>query len=295
MNLAPFSFLLIFITFFQCTETPSAIDTTIKTPKVKTEAVVQKNPSLINPNGQTIQSRFLIPNGFQRSKTKENTFAYYLQNLPLKPDGSKVKYYNGSIKEVADVYDAVVDIDVGKRDLQQCADAIMRLRGEYLWEQKRYKDIHFNFTNGFQVDYTKWMEGNRMQIKGNKTNWIKSKPASNTYKGFRSYMNLIFAYAGTLSLSKELKSVPLEDMQIGDIFIQGGSPGHAIIIVDMAKDAKTGEQLFLLAQSYMPAQEIQILQNPNDDALSPWYSSKISGNLNTPEWGFRKTDLKRFE
>ncbi len=251
--------------------------------------------NLINESGTTIKTRFNLPEGFQRVTTSPNSFADYLQNLPLKPDGSQVHYYNGAIKQATNVYAGVVDMDIGKRDLQQCADAIMRLRGEYLWTQKAYDKIHFDFTNGFQVDYSQWMKGNRMRVKGNTTTWYSSKNPSNTYKDFRGYMNLIFAYAGTLSLSKELPSVAFEDMQIGDIFIQGGSPGHAVIVVDMAKHQETGKQLFLLAQSYMPAQDIQILQNPMNEEISPWYDMQFTGNLLTPEWRFRKEDLKRFE
>lgn len=296
MKLFTVSFLLIICSFFNCKQSETSTKEVARSIAVKEEKIIEKPTSLINPTGTTIQTRFLLPEGFKRVQTQQNSFAQYLQNLPLKPDGSKVKYYNGIVKDVDDVYVAVVDMDVGKRDLQQCADAIMRLRGEYLWQQKQYSDIHFNFTNGMKIDYTKWMEGNRIKIKGNKTNWIKSKPASNTYKDFRSYMNLIFTYAGTLSLSKELKTVAFEEMQIGDIFIQGGSPGHAVIVVDMAKHENTDEKLFLLAQSYMPAQETQILQNYYAPNLSPWYSNQALGQeVNTPEWGFIKSNLKRFD
>ncbi|MBN2610182.1 MAG: hypothetical protein JXB00_01355, partial [Bacteroidales bacterium] len=54
-------------------------------------------------------------------------------------------------------------------------------------------------------------------------------------------------------------------------------------------------KVFLLAQSYMPAQDIQILKNPNDKSISPWYSLDFEGDLITPEWTFKKTDLKRFK
>ncbi|MEZ4798767.1 MAG: DUF4846 domain-containing protein [Flavobacteriales bacterium] len=57
-----------------------------------------------------------------------------------------------------DVYDAVVDLEIGTKDLHQCADAVMRLRAEYLWVTQQYDKIHFNFTNGFRVDYTEWDE-----------------------------------------------------------------------------------------------------------------------------------------
>jgi hypothetical protein len=104
-------------------------------------------------------------------------------------------------------------------------------------------------------------------------------------------MEFIFTYAGTRSLAKELHSKSLQDISIGDVFIQAGSPGHAVIVVDVAVNNK-GEKVFMLAQSYMPAQETQILRNNKDKSLSPWYSASFSGSLETPQWIFNATDLK---
>ena len=107
-------------------------------------------------------------------------------------------------------------------------------------------------------------------------------------------MDIIFAYAGTLSLEKELIPVHISEIQIGDVFIQGGSPGHAVIIVDLAEDIN-GNKIFLLAQSYMPAQDIHVLKNPENREISPWYSVNFEADLKTPEWTFKKSDLKRFK
>lgn len=255
------------------------------------------NPDRINPDGKTIETRFIAPGGFERIQVPVDSFAGYLRRLPLKPQGAEVKLYNGAIKPNDGIYDAVVDMDIAPENLQQCADAVMRLRGEYLWGQKRYDDIHFNFTNGFRVDYSKWIQGYRMVVRGNKTSWTQSASASpsNTYKDFRQYMKLIFLYAGTLSLSREISAVGYRDLKIGDIFIQGGSPGHAVIVVDLAVNSKSGEKVYLLAQSYMPAQEIQVLKNPRDQDFSPWYVLDESIEfIETPEWTFKNTDLKRF-
>lgn len=243
----------------------------------------------------TISTRFIVPDGYKRITPEKKSFAEYLQNLKLKPEGTIVKTYDGRVKEPRDVYVAVVDIDVGDKDLQQCADAVMRLRAEYLYSQNRFDEIHFNFTNGFKAEYSKWREGYRISIKGNATSYIKKFGESTSYEDFREYLNLVFTYAGTLSLSKELKSVELEEIKIGDIFIKGGSPGHAVIVVDMAKNEKTGEKIFLLAQSYMPAQDIQILKNPMNTELSPWYSTNFGETLNTPEWDFKIDQLKSFD
>ncbi len=250
--------------------------------------------SLINESGRTISERFNPPQEYHRVQVDSGSFAFYLRNLPLKQHGSKVKYYNGLIKPNFWVYDAVVDIDVGERNLQQCADAVMRLKAEYLYKSNQYSKIHFNFTNGFRVDYSEWMKGKRIVVEGNKSYWQEQTSPSNTYNSFRKYMNIIFAYAGTLSLSKEMISIDIKDIRIGDVFIQGGSPGHAVIVVDMAVDSGNNK-VFLLAQSYMPAQDIQILVNPKNKKISPWYNLDFEGDLVTPEWTFKKSDLKRFK
>ena len=247
----------------------------------------------IDTSGKTIKDRFIPPQGFKRKTYPTGSFEHYLQELPLKQDGSWVHYYNGAEKPPGRVYLAVVDMDIGKRDLQQCADAVMRLRGEYLYAEKRMDEIRFNLTNGFDMTLTKWRQGFRIKVSGNTVRWVKSKSPSSSYTQFRSYMNMVFAYAGTLSLDKELKPVPSQNIQVGDVFIQGGSPGHAVIVVDMAVN-EVGEKRFLLAQSYMPAQDIQILQNPEADAGNPWFGIPNNDLFETPEWNFSINNLKRF-
>ena len=110
----------------------------------------------------------------------------------------------------------------------------------------------------------------------------------------KSYLHIIFTYAGSLSLSDELEVVrDTRTIAPGDVFIQGGSPGHAVIVVDVA-EASNGDRVFLLAQSYMPAQDVHVLVNPADAQLSPWYRGGQPGPLRTPEWTFPPGSLRRF-
>jgi hypothetical protein len=206
--------LFIFATLNSCGQTADKQTVSV------TETTISdtNNKSIIDENGMTLQTRFNPPNGFQRKPTDKNSFADYLRNLPLKPAGAKVKYYNGNIK-YEDVYDAVVDMDISNKDLQQCADAIMRLRGEYFYAIKAYDKISFTLTNGFKMDYLEWMQGNRVIVNGNKTVWRKTAEPSNTYKDFRNYMEFVFTYAGTYSLSKSLHAKSIKDIAIGDVFI----------------------------------------------------------------------------
>jgi hypothetical protein len=249
---------------------------------------------IINEIGSKISDRFNCPKNYKRINYNSNSFGNYLRNIPLKESSALVKYYNGSYKPNNGIYHAVVDLEIGDKNLHQCADAIMRLRADYFYEKGEYDKIHFNFTNGFRVDYSKWIQGNRIKIQGNKSWWVSSAKPDSSYKTYWKYLETIFTYAGSLSLEKELNEIKLEEMRIGDVFIQGGSPGHAVIVVDMAENKSNGKKLFILAQSYMPAQEIQILTNPNNPDLSPWYELDLGNEVWTPEWTFSKYNLKRF-
>jgi hypothetical protein len=245
---------------------------------------------------QSVCERIPVPVGFKRTIVSKGSFSDWLRYLPLKPGKPEVHLYNGKLKGNQDVHFAVVNIDVGNTDIQQCADAVIRLRAEYLYSIKDYDRLHFDFTSGHSVGFKKWAQGYRTVIKGNNVTWTKSAAPNEGYPVFRGYCNIIFNYAGTSSLSKELKPVKdINDMKIGDVFIVGGFPGHAVLVVDMCENVKTGEKLFMIQQSYMPAQEIHILKNYNSNNLSPWYSLNFGSELETPEWTFRKDQLMRFE
>ena len=83
-------------------------------------------------------------------------------------------------------------------------------------------------------------------------------------------------------------------MRIGDLFIKGGFPGHAMLVADMAENPATGEQRFLLLQSYMPAQDMHIVVDPQSVDASPWYRVAFGSALQTPEWTFEADQLKRW-
>jgi len=249
----------------------------------------------IQEDVNTVCTRFPPPIGTYQKEYGTNSFSHYLRHFKLLPSGQKVKLYDGSLKSNQFAHAAVLDMDVGNRDLQQCADAIMRLRAEYLYKNKQFDKIHFNFTNGFKADYNTWKNGHSIKVVGNKVNWVSTNRAHSGYESFRKYLNMVFGYAGTQSLSQELKPKKLKEIVIGDVFIFGGFPGHAVIVMDIAYDKNGVDKYFLLAQSYMPAQQIHILKNPNNKKISPWYSTKeIRNQLITPEWTFNISDLKSF-
>src|SRR5262245_23522956 len=86
-----------------------------------------------------------LPPGYERISASINSFTAWLRNIPLKK--SRVVYlYNGMAKRNQDAQFVVLDVSVtpgskpdgsNSQDLQQCADAVMRLRAEFLFEKQR--------------------------------------------------------------------------------------------------------------------------------------------------------------
>lgn len=246
---------------------------------------------------QSIAKRIAVPEGYSRIPAESGSFGEWLRHLPLKPGKPNVLLYNGDEKWNQSAHHAVIDMDVGTSDLQQCADAVMRVRGEYLYANDQYDAIHFNFVSGENCDWNRWRGGQRPRVSGSRTTWSASASADNGYPNFKKYMRIVFMYAGTASLTHEL--TPISDtksVEIGDVFILGGSPGHAVIVVDVAEHMTSGDRIFMIAQSYMPAQEMHVLLNPNptENTNSPWYETEFGSSLQTPEWEFEASDLKRF-
>ena len=241
----------------------------------------------------TIATRFAPPVGFERVEALDGSFGNWLRALPLQPEGWPVHLYNGHLKGRQDVHAAVIQMSVGTRDLQQCADAVMRLRAEYLYSTDQQDAIAFHFTNGFLAEWTRWRQGERIDVQGNTCRWLRRAEPDGSHAEFMRFLTIVFTYAGTLSLEQELTPTAPGDLRIGDVFIDGGSPGHAVIVVDAARDDR-GRTAFLVAQSYMPAQEIHVLKDPDDDRLSPWFIVEQGSALRTPEWTFDWGDLSRF-
>jgi uncharacterized protein DUF4846 len=243
------------------------------------------------PGADTIASRLAPPPGYKRIVAAPGSFAEWLRYLPLKPDGAPVLLFDGKPKPNQNLHAAVIDIDVGKRDLQQCADAVIRLRAEYLYaggaaERAR---IAFNFTSGDRVGFGRWAEGWRPVVAGNRVSWQRNGAHGSDRAQFGAYLEKIFTYAGSKSLERELVPVGARKVEGGDVFVQGGFPGHAVIVVDAAEDPN-GRRVMLLAQSFMPAQSIHVLKNPRGGV---WYDA-AAGDPETPEWKFQAGHARRF-
>lgn len=254
----------------------------------------QTRSDLDTKTSNILIKRFDSPEGYERMLYKAQSYEIWLRNSRLKAYNTPVYLFNGDLKKNQHIHAAVLSFDVGTSDLQQCADAVMRLRAEYLFQKKAFDSITFTFTNGTKAPYSKWRNGYRAHVSGNNVTWVKKANVDTSYAAFRKYMNTVFMYCGTYSLSKELKAVSIANIKAGDVFITGGFPGHAMIVMDVAKNKTTGKKVFMLAQSYMPAQDIHVVKNLNNAEISPWFEIPEDSTLDTPEWTFGVGDLKRF-
>lgn len=247
-------------------------------------------------DGKSIMERIKPPKGYSWVNEEKGSFGAYLQDIKLKQEGAKILDFNKKPIQNQFEHIAVLDIDVGTKNLQQCADAIIRLRAEYLWAQKRYDEIKFNFTSGEAFSWRDFKNGIRPKVSNNnKVAFIKSAPKADGYEAFKRYLEIIFIYAGTISLNQETNRV-MDNRKIktGDMIISPGSPGHAAIIVGRAKN-KQGHSVFLLAQGYTPAQSIHIITNPFRPKFNPWYEVKISQTpLVTARYTFKTANVKSF-
>lgn len=221
--------------------------------------------------------------------TDTRSWAYFLQHLPEK-QGEIVDYKGQAVPDQEKKF-AILPYDVGKRDLQQCADALIRLRAEYLFGQQRYGEIQFQFTDGTPYSFEAYVSGKRPVPDGNSIRFINTQSASFTYAHFRNYLDLVYAYAGTISLARELKDT--EDFTIGTVVLSPGSPGHCMIITNMATTV-LGDTLYKLVEGYTPAQSMYVLRNDEEPQRDYWHRL-AKGVIRTASYTFQTYKLKSFE
>ncbi|MBC7865729.1 MAG: hypothetical protein IAF38_22335 [Bacteroidia bacterium] len=263
------------------------------TPK-KTYSWLEKTDNL-----NTIETRIKVPDGFTRMPLTNNSFAYWLRHLPLKPANTPVKTWDGELKYDQNMHCAVVDLDFIGGNLQQCIDAIIRLRAEYLLSANREDEIQFSYSCCTEkIAWKKWKNGWRTKIintNGKSSfEWVKTQKADSSLKNFRSYLHNVMNYAGTLSLSRDMKKTEVSQLLTGDAFVHGAAPGagHGVLIVDMAVSA-SGKKLMLLGQSFNPAENFNIIKSSGK--YSPWFEMDFGEELKIPQWYFSKGHARKFE
>jgi hypothetical protein len=235
-----------------------------------------------------------LPQGFNYVTDGDSAYSNWLLDLKLKKNKT-VYLYNGKLKLNQEAQYGVLNIDIGKKNLLQCADAAMKLKADHLFEKHLYGQIRFITTSGNEISFDNWLNGVRWKAKDTKlVSYNVNKEITNIHVEYDLFMELVFSYCGTYSLSRQLKPVnDSQSIQPGDIFVYGGFPGHAVTVMAVAKNEE-GERIFLLSQGYMPAQDLHLLKNYANADQNPWYKVSDLYPLYTPQWQFENGSLRRW-
>ena len=250
---------------------------TTKPTQNPTEFINADISAYINKSGNTIRTRFKTPKGFYRLEYENGSYAEYVRNQPLEPYGTKLYEYDGKLAENQTWFAAIIKTDFHEKGWLQCADCVIKLVSDYLYKNGRKNEIVFDLASGERMAYSKW---------------------TGSYK---NYMSEVYYAANTLSLmnQKESKKMSLDKIFPGAYLIMAKDKkheyGHAVYVIDVAKNPKTGELAFLLAQGSTPSQAMNVFLNPlhpND----PWYySSEIGSTFAIPFWEFKTSNLYYYE
>ena len=232
------------------------------------------------PPVDTLRQRFAPPDGFTRVAVGDDSFGAWLRAMPLAKSGSPVLAYDGRVllrpghENVA----AVTTLDIGKRDLQQCADAIMRLHAEWLWSRGEQSRASYP-SGGGPISWTRYRQGAIPRADGHKLVWHTRGGQPDNHASYRKYLDIVFSWANTGSLALRTHKPKREEVRPGDFFVLAGSPGHAVLLLDIATHAD-GRKVALIGQSFMPAQTFQVLR-PSRDVT--WFELTDDG-ARTPFW-----------
>ncbi|TNE63480.1 MAG: hypothetical protein EP335_09400 [Alphaproteobacteria bacterium] len=241
----------------------------------------------------TLDTRFPTPKGFRRAVLADGSFAEYTRHLPMKAQGAPLRLYSGTELWLTPHVAGVIDLDVGPRDLQQCADTVVRLHAEYLYANGQLPALVYRFTSGDAFSYADYLAGRRPVPKGRGVSWSQVAPMADSRAAFRGWLDIIFTYLGTASLARDLRRVAAADIRPGDVFVAPGYPGHAVLVADMAVN-DADEKRLLLVEGFTPAQDAHVLRHlmPFGDNAA-WFAFEPDGKLETAVWTFLPGELYR--
>lgn len=223
----------------------------------------------LQPEGTTLETRLLPPEGYTRVPAAEGSFTEYLRKYPLLPDDIKIPTFAGQTIYSTDVA-AVFDISLGDEGYQQCADSVIRLYSDYFYETGQFDKISFQFSNGDECSYERWRKGKRILAVSDFSVEIPAALPDNSKQQYMNYLKQVMRYAGTLSLQKESEVIPADDIRVGDIII---NDTHVVLVVDEAVNEK-GEKCYLIGQSFIPAVCFHVLTHTEGKEVCPWYTQE---------------------
>ncbi len=219
---------------------------------------------------ESVASAFPPPEGAAR--VQSDPWGRWLQALQLRDASEPVRTYDG---RVVGHHARVIDLPLVPGDLQQCADSLIRLRAT--WARESSLDVSFHATSGDPLPWSRVSGGEVPYASGRGISWRAGEAS------WERYLSLVFMWAGTASLeARDTRAT--NKVTPGSMLIEGGFPGHAVQVLDVAR---RGEQTFVLvAEGYMPAQDFHVELGP----YAGWWLWE--DGLALPTWTFASKHLR---
>jgi hypothetical protein len=218
---------------------------------------------------QSIVGEIALPStAYKRILATDNSFAGWLRDLPLMKTGSDVlNHRDGIFKAGTDTAVAfVVDLDIKGRRHEQCMDILVRIYAEYLWRENQVESLNLPLPGGYWLTWEDWSNGFRPVFRGIDVDMKKSSRSDTTHQAYQSYLNTIYCESHTQQFYHAYLPVDKKKVQIGDILIRKGTNGHAVMIVDLARNER-GELIALIGNGDTPACQFFLLNHKKN---SPW-------------------------
>ena len=224
-------------------------------------------------HAETVQEAFPPPTGTNR--VEADAWGTWLRALELRDADVPVKTHDG--REVGHSA-RVVDLPMVEGDLQQCADSLIRLRAT--WEMSVGEDPVFHATSGDPLPWTRYRDGEMPYVVNDRIAWKQGGSGE-----FEDWLAKVFVWAGTHSL-EHIDTTSTTQVAPGSLLIQGGFPGHAVVLLDVAV-GESGTYV-LVGEGYMPAQDFHVELGP----YAGWW--KWDSGLPDFHWPMSAEDLRSF-
>lgn len=224
------------------------------------------------PSGpSTVALAFPPPRGAVRADA--DPFGDSLRDLPVRAADAPILTHDG---RVVRHHGRVIDLPLVPGDLQQCADSILRVRGE--WLLSRGADVSFHATSGTPLPWSRFAAGEKVVLAGDDLRWTPGPPAT-----WDQYLAAVFTWAGTASLA-ERETRPDDRPDPGDVLVDPGFPGHAVLLLDVAR--RGDETFVLVGEGFMPAQDFHVEIGPE----AGWW--RYDDGVDLPHWRLPASTLR---
>jgi len=191
------------------------------------------------------------PEGYIIDQFPENSFSRFIQSLPLK-DGPVISDYTGK-RVINPIYRVMAVVDLPllfNSDLEQCADFSMRIWADFHLKTGRMDSLYlFNYDG-------------------------KKQYFNKEHDTYRTFLKRAFSVSNSHSLKMGCRKIEPARLKPGDLIVQNddGGIGHVSMIMNSARRS-TGEVLYLVGFSFMPAQEFHI-ENAMKYGTSGWFGAE---------------------